>query len=494
MITNARRAVVGPAHNGTKAQTGQLLQRKCSCGSHTASGGECAECAAKKNRLQRKLRIGAVNDPLEYEADRVAEQVMRRSPHSAAVHGPLNVQGMGNSGGDFAGEVPESVTRTLAGSGRALNAGLRADMEERFGHDFSGVRVHQGGLAERSAREVNARAYTVGSDVVFDAGEFAPGSQAGQRLIAHELAHVVQQTGAHRLGLRQGNGGNGPSNVSTELTSFGYNAEENERPYENRVHGVALRNGPTTTARLQRTATWAAGTERTNWDAAERTMNNGGQLGFTPPTLNGSTILSSATAISAILAPTWTGQSVAAVGAGAPSVRAFFVTNATNAASYQLDTIDAGPHTLTTTKLAVAARATALGMTPPTQCSGPGASAFSINGQPGNTAHSAAILAHERHHGTDHQTEFGNVIGTWNTDIDASIAASTVYSGADAATAEANMWAGVGGTPSQIATRQHQAWIAANNRFHGSPAGAAKRPFNLMADASCATSSMDHTP
>jgi Domain of unknown function (DUF4157) len=174
----------------------RLLQRKCSCGNHTASGGECAECAGKKNKLQRKLRIGAVNDPLEHEADRVADQVMRRTPHSAAAHAPISIQRMGSSGGSFEGDVPDSVKRTLSGAGRALDASLSADMGARFGRDFSHVRVHQGGLAEQSARDVNARAYTVGRDVVFGAGEFAPGSQAGQRLIAHELAHVAQQGGA----------------------------------------------------------------------------------------------------------------------------------------------------------------------------------------------------------------------------------------------------------------------------------------------------------
>jgi hypothetical protein len=66
-------------------------------------------------------------------------------------------------------------------------------MEQRFGHDFSRVRVHVGSAAEQSAREVSARAYTVGSDVVFGAGAFAPRTREGQRLIAHELTHVVQQ-------------------------------------------------------------------------------------------------------------------------------------------------------------------------------------------------------------------------------------------------------------------------------------------------------------
>ena len=69
-------------------------------------------------------------------------------------------------------------------------------MEQRFGHDFSQVRVHAGTAAEQSTHEVNAHAYTVGHDLVFGAGRFAPATHAGRRLLAHELTHVVQQTGA----------------------------------------------------------------------------------------------------------------------------------------------------------------------------------------------------------------------------------------------------------------------------------------------------------
>jgi hypothetical protein len=68
-------------------------------------------------------------------------------------------------------------------------------MEPRFGHDFSRVRVHTDSKAAESARAVNALAYTVGRDVVFGAGQHVPGTSAGQRLLAHELAHVVQQKG-----------------------------------------------------------------------------------------------------------------------------------------------------------------------------------------------------------------------------------------------------------------------------------------------------------
>jgi hypothetical protein len=73
-------------------------------------------------------------------------------------------------------------------------------METRFGHDFGRVRVHTGGRAETAARSIHARAFTRGRDVVFGAGQFAADSADGRRLIAHELAHVIQQGQAPRTG------------------------------------------------------------------------------------------------------------------------------------------------------------------------------------------------------------------------------------------------------------------------------------------------------
>lgn len=173
-----------------------LLQRKCACGSQVFAGGECRECARDKGRMQAKLSIGASDDPLEREADRVADQVLA-SPAQVKVGGaPPRIQRFAGSAAAHAQAAPASVDRVLAGSGRPLNAALRRDMEQRFGHDFSRVRVHAGAAAEQSARDVNARAYTVGSNMVFGAGQFAPGTDAGRRLLAHELTHVVQQGGS----------------------------------------------------------------------------------------------------------------------------------------------------------------------------------------------------------------------------------------------------------------------------------------------------------
>jgi outer membrane protein OmpA-like peptidoglycan-associated protein len=93
-------------------------------------------------------------------------------------------------------------------------------MEPRFGHDFSNVRIHTGSQAAESARAVNALAYTVGHNVIFGSGQYAPATQAGRQLLAHELAHTVQQEGQTlgRLSRKCGPQGYGPTPKDCNLT------------------------------------------------------------------------------------------------------------------------------------------------------------------------------------------------------------------------------------------------------------------------------------
>jgi uncharacterized protein DUF4157 len=127
-----------------------ILQRKCaSCGD--APGASCPDC--ERQHLQRK------------------------ESGSAATAG-----------------IPPIVHSVVRAPGRPLDPGVRAFMEPRFAHDFSRVRVHTGAEAAASARAVNAHAYTLGSNVVFGNGQYAPDAPQGRRLLAHELAHVVQQS------------------------------------------------------------------------------------------------------------------------------------------------------------------------------------------------------------------------------------------------------------------------------------------------------------
>src|SRR5207249_11975804 len=95
--------------------------------------------------------------------------------------------------------APAIVHDVLASPGEPLDTQTRHFFEPRFGRDFGTVRVHTDSKAALSARSINAEAYTVGCDVVFGAGQYAPGTTKGRGLLAHELAHVVQQSGSPAL-------------------------------------------------------------------------------------------------------------------------------------------------------------------------------------------------------------------------------------------------------------------------------------------------------
>ncbi len=128
------------------------LQRKCACGQHNLAGGECTECSKKRLNLQR------------FATDKTEQTT-----------------------------IPTIVHDVLQSQGQPLDPATLDFMGSRFGHDFSQVRVHSDSRAARSAEVVNAKAYTVQQDVVFGEDQYKPDSSDGQRLMAHELAHVVQQ-------------------------------------------------------------------------------------------------------------------------------------------------------------------------------------------------------------------------------------------------------------------------------------------------------------
>lgn len=172
-----------------------MLQRQCACASTLSANDACEACNSDKP-LQAKLAIGASDDPLEQEADRVADQVLAMPANSAVSGVPPRIQRYAGQASGKSGAIPASVDRVLAGNGRPLDATLKQDMEQRFGHDFSNVRVHSGSEAAQSARDVNARAYTVGTQIVLGANEGAMDTIAGRRLLAHELTHTLQQQGS----------------------------------------------------------------------------------------------------------------------------------------------------------------------------------------------------------------------------------------------------------------------------------------------------------
>lgn len=142
----------------------------------------------------RLMSIDPSRDVHEQAANSAAEAVARADEPE----GPLSAgRAVSSSAPGAVGPVPDSVRETLASGGEPMRQDLREEMEGRFQHDFSSVRVHSSSSSERSARELEAAAYTVGNDIAFGPGRFDQGSPAGRRLIAHELAHVVQQAGNH---------------------------------------------------------------------------------------------------------------------------------------------------------------------------------------------------------------------------------------------------------------------------------------------------------
>lgn len=158
--------------------------------------------------ILRKPTVGSPSDASEREADRVADRVMRvpaRSCCGPCVTGREWAVPTIRRESAAAAPLPDHLekhVRSVSSGGEPLPATVRADMEPRFGRDFSAVRIHRDAAAAESAKALGARAWTLGQHVSFGAGQWAPGTPAGDRLIAHELTHTLQAGGRVR---RQGN-------------------------------------------------------------------------------------------------------------------------------------------------------------------------------------------------------------------------------------------------------------------------------------------------
>lgn len=180
--------------------------------------------------IQKKLQIGAVDDPLEKEADAMANRVMRM-PETNFVQRkcshceeeekirqklqPAFIQKKSAAEGETA--VPSYVNEQISstrGSGNKMDGSTASFMESRFSSDFSAVRIHADEGAVQMSRALNAKAFTVGSDIYFNEGEYKPSSSEGKHLLAHELTHTIQQ-GASGIVRRQPPQSPGHSPITT---------------------------------------------------------------------------------------------------------------------------------------------------------------------------------------------------------------------------------------------------------------------------------------
>ena len=137
-------------------------------------------------QVQSKLTVNTPGDLYEQEADRVADHVMRMPD--------CQVQRTKDGGSSKTAAPGMMLADRSRVAGQPLPDPVRSYFEPRFGHDFQGVRIHTDAKAAESARSIDARAYTLGKDIVFARGEYQPYMRSGRQLLAHELTHVVQQS------------------------------------------------------------------------------------------------------------------------------------------------------------------------------------------------------------------------------------------------------------------------------------------------------------
>lgn len=170
------------------------------------------------HRVQAKLSVNEPDDAYEKDADAVAEQVMRmpapatpsqptddetkNKPNAVSSISHVQRKGDGFGGQDVASDVESKIASVQSRGGKPLPDSEREFFEPRMGVDLSNVRVHDNEIAVQTARDLNANAYTVGSDIVFGKGEYAPGSDSGRQLLAYELTHTVQQGSVSRVETR----------------------------------------------------------------------------------------------------------------------------------------------------------------------------------------------------------------------------------------------------------------------------------------------------
>lgn len=170
-------------------QRSPLIAQRSPLGA-AGSGIEVARGATNEDgndtRAGRRLMVAAPFESAEIEADERARAAVGRSAWDRPTGG--------SSGRRFdAGPEVEAAIAAQRGRGSALPASVRDEMGTKLREDFTGVRVHTGGEADRLSRALNARAFTTDKDIFFRAGEFEPGTSRGRALVAHELGHVAQQ-------------------------------------------------------------------------------------------------------------------------------------------------------------------------------------------------------------------------------------------------------------------------------------------------------------
>lgn len=179
---------VPPSPRLSPIHSSAQLQKKSNC----ACGGSCPYCQA--DSLQTKLTVSKPGDAAEQQADRVAEHITQPTNSVNEINEtPISLQRQ-SAHQEESSSISPAVGEVLESPGQPLDKTTRSFMEPRLGQDLSNVRIHTDGKAAESAQTVNANAYTVGNHIAFNKSQYAPQTDSGKKLLAHELTHVVQQS------------------------------------------------------------------------------------------------------------------------------------------------------------------------------------------------------------------------------------------------------------------------------------------------------------
>ncbi len=209
----------------SKSNTSTPFFRKRGDGSFFSASNQVKSPFFNPVAIQTKLAIGQSGDPYEQEADRIAAQVVNNSVQRKSIASqitPLSyskhpVQGKLFRKQGYASNKLESQIGSSKGGGGSMDQSTKSEMSQKFGMDFSGVRIHTGRQSIQMNQELGAKAFTVGNDIHFNQGQYNPTDHEGKRLLAHELTHVVQQNNLHHHIQRTPDHG-GTASMHEELT------------------------------------------------------------------------------------------------------------------------------------------------------------------------------------------------------------------------------------------------------------------------------------
>lgn len=214
---NLERSIqVDKASQSNATQSKGVLRHKCSCGQHTSAGAECSACNKKLLNFRRWTTIqpelfevpsivyeelrssGQPLDPITrgFMEQHLSQSLTDVPINSATVNLVSRDLSIGKPGSIYEKEA-DRVADAIPDSSPNLCQSVRGSRVRSSGLDFTKVRIHTGMKAAESTRAINAQAYAVGNEIVFGTNQYAPDTQSGRHLLAHELTHVIQQSTNH---------------------------------------------------------------------------------------------------------------------------------------------------------------------------------------------------------------------------------------------------------------------------------------------------------